>query len=374
MLWSSRVVPLVVAIALASCSVMDGSVADDDRGVAPAAITRDPMVNGATTAPLAEMRLDLVANVEEPVDAASRAGDEAVFLVSRAGRILRLVDDVVSRTPVLDISDLTEGRGEQGLLGLAFSTDGTTAFVNFTDRAGDTVVASVPVDSTGTFDRGSMRVLVVVDQPFANHNGGDVVVEESGTILVATGDGGSADDPRRVALDESSPLGKVLRIDPSSGSVTMVAKGLRNPWRIDLHDDRLWLADVGQNVWEEVSVLDRVSTVTEPVNFGWSAWEGNQRFNQDQPPGAHVPPVVVYRHGDDGCSISGGAVATSGSLAGEYVFADHCSGRVWSIATDEASPAMVRRFDGVDSPVAVVRVHDDLYVLSLAGPVWRIIG
>ena len=121
-------------------------------------------------------------------------------------------------------------------------------------------------------------------------------------------------------------------------------------------------------------MIDGVSSVAGPVDFGWSAWEANERFNEDQTSAAHVPPVVAYRHGEDGCSISGGAVATSGSLAGEYVFADYCSGRVWSIPTDDPSPSMAPRFTGVDSPVAVVRANDELYVLSLSGTVWRIVG
>lgn len=361
-------VAVAAALVLASCG----------QGSGPVAVTTPETPVGVGSGSTVEERpvlvLERVAEVDEPVDAASREGDPGVYLVSRTGRVLRMLDGTVARTPVLDVSDLTEGGGERGLLGLAFAPDGTVAYLNYTDRSGDTVVASVDVDASGAFDRGSMRTLLVVTQPYRNHNGGDLVVEAAGTVLVATGDGGSADDPLRVALDESSPLGKVLRIDPSTGSVTQVAKGLRNPWRIDLHDDRLWLADVGQNRWEEVSVLDGVSSVAQPVNFGWSAWEANERFNEDQTSTAHVPPVMAYRHGDDGCSISGGAVATKGSLAGQYVFADYCSGRVWSFATDDPSPEMVPRFTGVDAPVAVVRAIDELWVLSLSGTVWRIVG
>jgi len=356
------VVAAVAMLAIAGC----GGASE------PVAVTEPP--SRATVVAAAVPELVRVAEVDEPVDAASRPGDPAVYVVSRVGRVLRLVGGSLGEQPALDISDLTEGGGERGLLGLAFSTDGSTAYLNYTDRSGGTVVASVGVDATGAFDRASLRTLLTIDQPYRNHNGGDLVVEPSGTVLIATGDGGSADDPLRVALDESSPLGKVLRLDPATGAVVQVAKGLRNPWRIDLVDDRLWLADVGQNRWEEVSVLDGVSNVTEPVDFGWSAWEAGERFNEDQTSPAHVPPVVAYRHGDDGCSISGGAVARSGALAGQYVFADYCSGRVWSIATDEPSPEMVQRFAGVDAPVAVVRAHGDLYVLSLSGTVWRIVG
>jgi hypothetical protein len=191
-------------------------------------------------------------------------------------------------------------------------------------------------------------------------------------LLVATGDGGSGGDPDRVALDDSSLLGKVLRVDPEDGAVQIIARGLRNPWRVDLHDDRLWLADVGQGEWEEISVLNDVSGVSAIVDFGWSAFEGNERFNEDQSSAGHVPPVLVYEHGEDGCSVSGGAVAVSGSLAGRYVFADYCSGRVWSIPTDGVNPEKEQLFEGVESPVAVVRAGEDLYVLTLGGGVFRV--
>jgi hypothetical protein len=180
-------------------------------------------------------------------------------------------------------------------------------------------------------------------------------------------------------------LGKVLRVDATTGATTIIAKGLRNPWRVDLFDNRLWLADVGQNKWEEVSVLDSVSsrTVNNVVDFGWSAYEANDRFNDDQTSASHTPPVLAYEHGENGCSISGGAVAVSGSLRGRYVFADYCSGRVWSTPADITSTTssnasltsrITLHFDAVDSPAAIVRAQNDLYVLSLSGTIWRING
>ena len=272
----------------------------------------------------------------------------------------------------LDVSDLTVAEGERGLLGLAFSPDGSMAYLNYTDLSGDTRIASLVVDDAGNLQPSTMQTLLVVEQPYSNHNGGDVVVEPSGFLLVATGDGGSGGDPGRVSLDDSSLLGKVLRIDPETGEVTIIARGLRNPWRVDLHEDRLWLADVGQGQWEEVSVLENVSVVTSRVDFGWSAYEGFASFNDDQVSPGHVPPVMVYEHGDDGCSISGGAVATTGVLEGRYVFADYCSGKVWSISSTDPNPSKELLFDGIESPVAVVRAGNEILVLSLEGVVWRI--
>jgi hypothetical protein len=316
-----------------------------------------------------------VAILDQPVDAASRFGDPAVYFVARGGTIHKFVDTGFASEPVLDISDLTEGQGERGLLGLAFSTDGSTAFINYTSLDGDTTVASLSVDANGEFTRETLKTILVIDQPFANHNAGDIVVEPSGMILLPMGDGGSADDPLRVSLDDSSPLGKILRVDPSDGSYTIVARGLRNPWRVDLFDDRLWIADVGQSEFEEVSVLNdlsKIASTAQIVDFGWSAYEANKVFNKDQTSSGHTPPLVSYKHGDNGCSISGGAVATTGSLRNRFIFADYCSGRLWSIATDESAPQMTLHFDDLDSPSAVVRADENIYVLSLNGTIWQI--
>ena len=322
-----------------------------------------------------ELSLVEVAKLNQPVDAASRSGDKAIYFVARGGTVHRFIDEAIQSEPVLDISDLTEGKGERGLLGLAFSNDGATAFINYTNRDGDTTIASLGVNRDGIFARESLKTILVIDQPYPNHNAGDIVIEPSGMLLVPMGDGGSADDPLRVALDDSSPLGKVLLVDPRDGSYTILARGLRNPWRVDLYDNRLWLADVGQGKFEEVSVLNdltKITSTSQIVDFGWSAYEANDRFNKDQTSAAHRPPVISYQHGDDGCSISGGAVAVSGSLRNRYVFADYCSGRLWSIATNESAPQMKQHFDDLDSPSAVVRANGTIFVLSLSGAIWQI--
>ena len=361
----------------------DSGIVDDpatavDESLAVTAVPRDD--SSPESQNFDDLTLVPFAELDQPVDAADRVGDDAIYFVSRTGTIHRFVDGSLGDQPVLDISDLTEGEGERGLLGLAFSPDGSTAYVNYTNREGDSVVASLGIDVSGSFDRSSLRTIITIAQPFPNHNAGDVVVEPNGTLLVPMGDGGSADDPMRVSLDDASPLGKVLRVDPLTGESTMIAKGLRNPWRVDLFEDRLWLADVGQNKWEEVSVLDDVSTQdgSNVVDFGWSAYEANDRFNDDQSSPSHTPPVVAYEHGENGCSISGGAIGVAGALRGRYVFADYCSGRVWSMPSDvtspseSAAPRMMLHFDAVDSPAAVVRAGGELFVLSLSGTIWRI--
>jgi sugar lactone lactonase YvrE len=350
-----------------------------------------PVASGA--AEFASLSLVAVGSLEQPVDVAARPGDDAIYFVSVKGTIHRFTSAGFDTTPVLDISDLTDGNGERGLLGLAFSNDGATAYVNYTNLNGDNTIASLRVNTDGQFDRSTLRSLLVIEQPFRNHNAGDIVVEPSGVLLVPMGDGGSADDPQRLSLDDKSMLGKILRVDPRDGTVRVLAKGLRNPWRIDLFEDRLWLADVGQNQWEEVSVLDDVSrrvgvafgnatdggaadasAPVDVVDFGWSAYEANMRFNDDQSSPRHTPPYLAYEHGENGCSVSGGAVATSGSLRGRYVFADYCSGRLWSVPTNAPSPSMQLHFVDLDAPAAVVRANDDVFVLSLSGTIWRLNG
>jgi hypothetical protein len=327
-----------------------------------------------TEALSSELSLEKIATLDQPVDAASRENEDAIYFVGRLGKIHRYSDNTMESSPVLDISDLTDGEGERGLLGLAFSPDGLTAYINYTNLKDDTTIASVSVDSDGAFLRESLNTILVIKQPFQNHNAGDIVVEPSGMLLVPMGDGGSSNDPLRVSLDDSSPLGKVLRVNPRDGSYTILARGLRNPWRVDLYDNRLWLADVGQNSFEEVSVLNDVqqSSSAQIVDFGWSAFEANERVNTDQTVVAHIAPVISYPHGDDGCSISGGAVAVTGSLINRYVFGDYCSGKVWSIPVDETSPKATLHFDDIDSPAAIVRANKDLFVLSLNGDIWQI--
>jgi glucose/arabinose dehydrogenase len=322
-----------------------------------------------------ELSFVKIATLDQPVDAASRKNEKAVYFVGRLGKIYRYSNNTMESNPVLDISDLTVGEGERGLLGLAFAADGLTAYLNYTNLNDDTTIALISVDENGVFARETLSTILIIKQPFKNHNAGDIVVEPSGMLLVPMGDGGSANDPLRVSLDDSSPLGKVLRVSPRDGSYTILARGLRNPWRVDLYNDRLWLADVGQNKFEEVSVLNDVQNLnggSQIVDFGWSAYEANDRVNTDQTSVAHVSPVIAYQHGDDGCSISGGAVAETGSLINRYVFGDYCSGKVWSIPVNETSPKATLHFDEIDSPTAIVRANKNLFVLSLNGDIWQI--
>lgn len=335
--------------------------------------------------------------LEEPVDLAVRPGDDALFVVERPGRVRVLRGGVLVDAPVLDISHETVNEGERGLLGLAFSLDGTTAYVNFTDRGGTTQVVGFPVAADGTFDVGGRFTVISIEQPYRNHNGGAVLVGADGMLWIPTGDGGSANDPQRLALDVRSLLGKVLRIEPDPAGGYRVpddnpfvgmegarpeiwAVGLRNPWRssFDRETGDLWLADVGQNALEEVSVAWAEEGLGRGVSFGWSAYEGTRRLHDDQPADGHVPPIFEYPHGDAGCSISGGVRYRGAQLTGwtgSYVFSDYCSGRVWALPIGEDRTAGMPVELGRASAVAAVAEGPDgeLYVLSLAGPVLPIV-
>jgi hypothetical protein len=349
---------------------------------------------------------DAVLTLTEPVDIAIRPGDERLYVVERPGRVTVVEGTSVGAT-VVDISDQTRNGGEQGLLGLAFSPDGARAYLNFTDVEGDTVIAEFTVDADGTFDPDSQREVLTVPQPFPNHNGGDLAFGPDDLLYIGTGDGGAADDPNRVALDTGDLLGKMLRIDPTpdgdqpytvpdgnpfvgvdGARPEIWSIGVRNPWRFsfDSATGDLWIADVGQNRWEEVNRLPAVDGIDagRGVSLGWSAYEGDERFNDDQPDidpaGApHRGPLHVYEHGDDGCSISGGEVYRGSGIAGLdgwYVFGDFCSGKVWALEVlSDGTAGEVREIGNVPSLVAVVAGADgELWALSLAGGIHPVIA
>jgi glucose/arabinose dehydrogenase len=219
------------------------------------------------------------------------------------------------------------------------------AYVNYTDLEGDTVIEAFDVGAEGDFDPSSRRITYTLAQPYANHNGGELLLAPDGaSLLVFTGDGGSADDPERLALDPNSQLGKIVQLDLSSDNPVprTVASGLRNPWRAsyDATTDRLWIADVGQNLWEEINAV--AYSDLEGTSFGWSAFEGTVPFNDDQLSRHQaltaVEPIHTYPHENDDCSISGGFVYRGDAIAHTgtwYLFADFCSGIVRALCADE---------------------------------------
>jgi len=301
-------------------------------------VSTDPSLSATLGAPITDY--------DDPVDIAVRNNETTQsYIVERAGKIYELASDGAKGTEVLDISDLTIAQGEQGLLGLAFAPDGSGAYVNYTNLDGDTVIASFLIADDGSFNKASQGMITTIKQPYPNHNGGDIMVDADGAIYVFMGDGGFANDPERYALDITSPLGKIWKITPTDGqwnSGEAWAVGLRNPWRaaLDPITNDLWIADVGQDHWEEINVVpfDQV----QGVSFGWSAREGIHEFNADQQ-ALHetftaVEPVYEYEHVDNNCSISGGVVYRGSQVPVTgtwYIFSDYCTGKVQALCVDD---------------------------------------
>lgn len=268
--------------------------------------------------------------------------------------------------PWLDLSALTRAGGERGLLGLAFDPayrQNRRVYVHYTDRDGNTVLARYLAAPDFTrADPASARVLFAAQQPYANHNGGQLAFGPDGFLYLGLGDGGSGGDPQGNAQNLGTPLGKLLRFDvsgaqarPAAGNPFVSraganpyiwAYGLRNPWRFsfDRASGDLIIADVGQNTWEEINRQPRGSPGGE--NYGWNVREGRACF--EPPQGCRTQgltePVLVYGRGE-GQSVTGGYVYRGQAipaLKGQYVFADFGSGAVWAAPASGASWTKVR--------------------------------
>jgi len=323
----------------------------------------------------------------------TNAGDGTgrLFVVEQGGRIRILRRGRVLDPPFLDVSSLVIAGGEQGLLGLAFHPESEANgrfFVDYTDVDGDTVVAEYHVSSDpDRADPDSARVLLRVDQPFSNHNGGNIVFGPDGYMYIGMGDGGSAADPFGNGQRLDTLLGKLLRIDvdgerpygippdnPFRGREgarpEIWATGLRNPWRFsfDSQGGALWIGDVGQNALEEV---DRARADRGGLNYGWNVMEGDRCF---QPPtdcdrGGLVQPVAVYPT-NTGCAVIGGHVYRGTefpALQGGYLYADICNGLIWGLDAAGRSPQEPARLLDTDHAISSFGQDEDgeLYVTDL---------
>ncbi len=326
------------------------------------------------------------------------AGDDALYVVEQGGTIQRLDPDGGTEV-FLDISDEITSGGEQGLLSVAFAPDYARSgllYVDYTNLDGDTRVVEYRAED-GVVDESSARELLAIDQPYVNHNGGLVTFGPDGLLYVGLGDGGSGDDPERTALDLTSPLGKILRIDPApsgerpysipadnpfardDGALPEIyAYGLRNPWRFafDEKSGTLTIGDVGQDAEEEIDVI--ATDEAAGANFGWSAYEGTQRLNEDQSAPDAVPPALVATHEDGNCSITGGLVVRDRdlpTLRGRYLYGDLCLGELRSftpVPGEEAGDdvALGQTVEGLSS--FGEDAAGNVYVTSISGPVYRI--
>jgi glucose/arabinose dehydrogenase len=294
----------------------------------------------------------------------TNAGDARVFLTLRDGRIVIVQNGSVQATPFLDIRSLIGTQGEGGLLSVAFHprfAENGFFFVNYTDPGvAHTIVARYKVSdgNPNAADPGSGRVLLRIDQPFTNHNGGQLAFGPDDRLYLGLGDGGGAFDPRATAQDPRNLLGKLIAADVDASQVRwkVVLTGLRNPWRFwfDPALGEVWIGDVGQ---DEVEEIDRVLLELDepPKNLGWSAFEGTHRIEGHRLDrgGELIWPVATYSH-DDGCSVTGGLVYGGTRLPAmmrRYVYGDYCSGTLWSLRGTAAGRAEDVRREAAKVPL-----------------------
>lgn len=341
------------------------------------------MLTGSATAAESAFRRVIVARgLDAPVQVtAPRNEARRLYVVEQRGTIRVIESGTLRDGFFLDIRGQVVSGGEQGLLGLAFDPKYATnrfIYVNFTDTNGDTRVVRYRTEGTRALEA-SARLLLQVDQPYPNHNGGGLAFGPDGFLYVGTGDGGSSGDPENRAQSMQSPLGKMLRLNvrrPGSAPV-IVALGLRNPWRysFDRLTGDLYIADVGQGALEEVSFTPRKSPGVE--NYGWDVYEGSRRFeDKSAGPGRLVFPVFQYGR-DRGYSITGGHVYRGKARPaerGRYVVGDYGSGIVWSfrVVGGKAQGVRVERFRIPSLTSFGEDAAGELYATSHEGVVFRL--
>jgi glucose/arabinose dehydrogenase len=347
----------------------------------------------------ATIALQLVASgLSSPTWLTSPPNDARLFILEQPGRIRIVRDGQLLATPFLDLTAKASSGAERGLLGLAFHPDYAQNgyfYVDYTDLSGNTRVERYHADpSADVADPASAQLILGVQQPYANHNGGDVVFGPDGMLYVGLGDGGSGGDPQGNGQNRDVLLGKILRLDVDHGDPYVIpadnpfvgqagargeiwAYGLRNPWRFafDPTTGLLYIADVGQDLWEEVDVEP---ATTAGLDYGWNIMEATHCYNASSCNESGLTlPVLEYGH-DQGCSIIGGFVyrgAAIPALHGVYFYADYCSGWIRSFRYQDGQVTDQRTWDSGD----VGEIHSfgqdaagELYVVVQDGRVYRI--
>jgi glucose/arabinose dehydrogenase len=396
-------VTLVAALAALACDHSDAGAAKKRKpGQAGKPATAAPAPAGAALVPAPaaiadtlELRV-VVRKLESPVDLEAAPGDRSgrLYVVEKVGRIRLLEGGALVERPFLDMTARVSKGSEQGLLGLAFHpkfADNGRFYLNYTDGKGDTHIVEMRVDpkDPGRADPASERELVFVDQPYSNHNGGHLQFGPDGKLWVGLGDGGAANDPKGHGQKDGTLLGKMFRVDVDAREPKpeVVAKGLRNPWRytFDPKTGDLYVADVGQDKWEEVSVVAAAEAQKGGQNFGWNLMEGSHCFAQKGCDGKGlVLPVVEYAHADgSGCSVTGGEVyrgAAIPALDGAYFYADYCTGLLRSFRWKAGAVADHWDWKKALDPrgrLATVSAFGrdaggELYIVSLDGVIWKL--
>jgi len=408
---------LVVGITVALLSATACSSNDNPEPSEGGAPAHTESITGSTGAPdttanrsLDDVTIELtpIAEVRTPVALAPRPATNDLFVAEQGGRVRRITIDRsegepafdLQADPVLDISDQTRVQGERGLLGIAFSPDGDRMYLDYTDTDGDTHIVEYRM-SGDEVDTDSRRELLFVEQPLANHNGGQLAFGPDGFLYIAMGDGGGSGDPDERGQDTDDLLGKILRIDPSQpsggraygipagnpfatggGAPEIWLYGVRNPWRFsfDTTTDDLWVADVGQNEIEEITWLPAATEgAGRGANLGWNLKEGFDPFRDNEPVAGLTDPIFEYPNDGDNCSVIGGYVYRGRSipaLSGVYLFGDYCASEIRALLVRDGEVVDERNLDVSVAERSLTSFGQDLegevYVLSTEGTVYRI--
>lgn len=333
---------IAVAVSL-FCGPQRDASADTPRAAPP--ISAAATQSSPPTQRVSIAMQEIARGLNDPVYLTSPPGDARLFVVEQGGRIVILKGGHALSRPFLDITKKVQSGGERGLLSVAFHPQYRAngfLFVNYTDHNGDTNIERYTVSrEPDVADFGSARPILKIHQPYSNHNGGMNLFGPDGMLYIGMGDGGSQLDPHGNGQNPNALLAKLLRINVDRDSYSVSAAnpyargggraevwaiGLRNPWRFafDAKDGNLYIADVGQDRYEEVNVVPMHRT---GVNYGWNVMEGFSCLHGDSCTQTGLQrPALVYSH-SDGCSITGGFVYRGSAipqLAGHYFYADYC--------------------------------------------------
>jgi glucose/arabinose dehydrogenase len=322
---------------------------------------------------------------EAPVYVTQPPGDRRhVYVVEQCGTVQRIPRGGGEPETFLDLSGRITCGGEQGLLSIAFAPDYLRSgllYANYTGLDEDSHVVEVRAHGEPPIaDPTTARELLRIEDFAPNHNGGLLLFGPGERLYLGMGDGGGAGDPERTAQDLQSPLGKLLLIGTEAADQApgIAAYGLRNPWRFSFDRDTgdLWIGDVGQDVFEEIDSVP-AAELGEQLNFGWSAFEGTRRFNDDQEAPDAIEPTLQYGR-EGGCAVTGGYVVRDPeleSLYGRYLYGDFCAGQLRSFTAEAGEPAADDRPLGLEVPQLSSFGEDasgHLYATSLEGPVYRL--
>ena len=325
------------------------------------------------------------------------------YVVEQAGRVLRIDDGggKINSTALVDIlvdirARVHSEQNETGLLGMAFDphfVENGRVYLSYTrnnDSLESVLTRFESKDNGKTLKAQQEQVLFSIKQPFSNHNGGDIHFGPDGYLYYGLGDGGAGGDPKGNGQNKQTLLGAVLRIDVSGskeykipknnpfingpGKAEIFAYGLRNPWRwsFDRKTGELWLADVGQNHWEEINHIKRGG------NYGWNLREGKHCFSGNCKQAILIDPVVEYSH-DEGCSVTGGYVYRGKaipSMNGFYLYGDYCSGTIWGFDVEKKGDMESRVLLNTDLNISSFGEdkNGEIYVVDLKGKIFKVVA